>query len=227
MTGFATDPYHWPRVTGFRDMSDVGSGFLLVVGLVALYSLLGTMARRRRHARVRAEVEYQRPTIDAVCAAHGATANEVEYSLDQPFVSVTLTFPDQVCTATCRDRSYEEAIIRALGRIVDGRREALELAERLSAAAAEREAAKSARAAGGARGGWRPGGAKARASRVSAVIDDDTPWHEVLGVPAQSGRREIDRAYRTLAKRFHPDRGGAVAVMVQVNRARADGLRGL
>lgn len=44
-------------------------------------------------------------------------------------------------------------------------------------------------------------------------------WSEILGVPPTATREEIDRAYRSLAKRFHPDAGGDHDTMAGINRA--------
>lgn len=43
--------------------------------------------------------------------------------------------------------------------------------------------------------------------------------YEVLGVPRGASRAEIRRAYLTLARRHHPDRGGDPAAMQAVNAA--------
>jgi len=39
-------------------------------------------------------------------------------------------------------------------------------------------------------------------------IRTDLPPHEILGVPADAPLAEIERAYRRLMKRYHPDRVG-------------------
>lgn len=49
-------------------------------------------------------------------------------------------------------------------------------------------------------------------------------WHDVLGVPATASEDEIERAFRTKAKRAHPDAGGSTAAMAALNAARAQGL---
>lgn len=49
-------------------------------------------------------------------------------------------------------------------------------------------------------------------------------WFQVLGVPAQASRDEIERAYRRLAMEHHPDRGGDAQQMARVNAAREAGL---
>lgn len=46
-------------------------------------------------------------------------------------------------------------------------------------------------------------------------------WSEVLGVPARATRAEIDAAYRSLARKAHPDNGGSTAAMTALNAARA------
>lgn len=52
-------------------------------------------------------------------------------------------------------------------------------------------------------------------------------WSEVLGVPTNAGREQIEQAYRVLAMRNHPDRGGDPAVMAEINQARDVALRNL
>ena len=50
------------------------------------------------------------------------------------------------------------------------------------------------------------------------------PWHEVLGVSPNASRVEIETAYRTKAKRAHPDAGGSNEAMSALTKARDDGL---
>ncbi len=47
------------------------------------------------------------------------------------------------------------------------------------------------------------------------------PWWEVLGVPSSASPEAIRLAHRELALLHHPDRGGDVARMVEINRAYA------
>ena len=51
--------------------------------------------------------------------------------------------------------------------------------------------------------------------------------YEVLGVPVGCDAAAVHRAYRRLAKLHHPDRGGSVAAMTQVNAAYAHVLAAL
>lgn len=44
-------------------------------------------------------------------------------------------------------------------------------------------------------------------------------WYEVLGVPQTADRREIDKAYRELAKLYHPDTGGSHDEFIKIQRA--------
>jgi len=50
-------------------------------------------------------------------------------------------------------------------------------------------------------------------------------WWIVLGIPATSGPEEIDRAYKALARKHHPDLGGDPNVMTRLNQARELALR--
>lgn len=45
------------------------------------------------------------------------------------------------------------------------------------------------------------------------------PWHEVLGVPADASRDQVDAAYRRLAKQLHPDAGGTHEGFVRLQEA--------
>jgi len=45
-------------------------------------------------------------------------------------------------------------------------------------------------------------------------------WWIVLGIPATSGPEEIDRAYKALARKHHPDVGGDPSQMAKLNQAR-------
>lgn len=54
------------------------------------------------------------------------------------------------------------------------------------------------------------------------------PWFEVLGIPPDSNRDTIMRAYRKLASKHHPDRaGGSTTLMAEINKAKDEGLAGL
>lgn len=50
-------------------------------------------------------------------------------------------------------------------------------------------------------------------------------WFQVLGVPAMCSRQEVEAAYRSLAMKHHPDRGGTEQAMARINMARAEGLK--
>lgn len=51
-------------------------------------------------------------------------------------------------------------------------------------------------------------------------------WRDVFGVPpsAMLSRAQIEAMYRGLAKHAHPDRGGGVERMIELNRAREEAL---
>lgn len=49
-------------------------------------------------------------------------------------------------------------------------------------------------------------------------------WFTILGVSAHASRDEIEDAYRKLAMKHHPDRGGNAGEMARINSARDDGM---
>jgi len=49
-------------------------------------------------------------------------------------------------------------------------------------------------------------------------------WFTVLGVSANASPAEIDEAYRRLAMKHHPDRGGGEHEMSRINAARDEGI---
>jgi hypothetical protein len=79
----------------------------------------------------------------------------------------------------------------------------------------------------------RPAEKKGPALALPGVRLEGTP-HQILGLPEGAGEEEIQRAYRDLMKRFHPDKVGAAPgtpawkdaqkVAEIINRARADAL---
>jgi hypothetical protein len=52
-------------------------------------------------------------------------------------------------------------------------------------------------------------------------------WSEVLGVDLDSEDWMIDAAYRHRAKTAHPDAGGSVELMAELNAAREQAMKGL
>jgi DnaJ-class molecular chaperone len=44
-------------------------------------------------------------------------------------------------------------------------------------------------------------------------------WNETLGLPAHADLKSAQAAWRTLAKKYHPDQGGSEEKMVRVNAA--------
>lgn len=48
------------------------------------------------------------------------------------------------------------------------------------------------------------------------------PWHDVLGVQPDAPLEVIDAAFRALAAKAHPDKGGTAEAMADLTRARAD-----
>jgi hypothetical protein len=51
--------------------------------------------------------------------------------------------------------------------------------------------------------------------------------HAVLGVSPNASKAEIDRAYRKLAAKHHPDKGGDTAFMQKINKARDEAVMNL
>jgi hypothetical protein len=51
--------------------------------------------------------------------------------------------------------------------------------------------------------------------------------HAVLGVSPNASKAEIDRAYRKLAAKHHPDKGGDTAYMQKINKARDEAVMNL
>lgn len=51
------------------------------------------------------------------------------------------------------------------------------------------------------------------------------PWWEIFGVRADASTQEIQRAYRDLAGRHHPDKGGNAEQMAAINAAYAEATR--
>lgn len=49
-------------------------------------------------------------------------------------------------------------------------------------------------------------------------------WWEVLQVPNTASKDAIQAAYRKLASEAHPDKGGTVERMAEINRARDEGM---
>jgi hypothetical protein len=50
-------------------------------------------------------------------------------------------------------------------------------------------------------------------------FDSDKDYYEVLGADETTSRRDIDRLYKRLASRHHPDRGGTEEDMKSLNEA--------
>jgi DnaJ-domain-containing protein 1 len=50
-------------------------------------------------------------------------------------------------------------------------------------------------------------------------------WWQILGVPSTATKEAIQTAYRKLASEAHPDKGGSVERMAEINRARDEGLQ--
>lgn len=72
----------------------------------------------------------------------------------------------------------------------------------------------------------RHGGAEIldRAFTGFTALPQPEQWFEVLGVSAHATDEQIETAYRALAMKHHPDRGGDGAEMARINAARHQGL---
>jgi hypothetical protein len=73
----------------------------------------------------------------------------------------------------------------------------------------------------------RHGGAEIldRAFTGFVALPQPEQWWQVLGVHSRATRNEIDAAYRALAMKHHPDRGGSDHEMARVNAARDQGYQ--
>jgi DnaJ-class molecular chaperone len=50
-------------------------------------------------------------------------------------------------------------------------------------------------------------------------------WWEVLKVPRDAKRGDVEEAFKRLARERHPDRGGSSGQMAELNAARARALQ--
>jgi hypothetical protein len=62
-----------------------------------------------------------------------------------------------------------------------------------------------------------------RAFTGFVALPQPEQWWQVLSVKSSAGRMEIDAAYRALAMKHHPDRGGSDHEMARINAARDQG----
>lgn len=60
---------------------------------------------------------------------------------------------------------------------------------------------------------------------IALAAPKGSQWYEVLEVPADAKRSDIEAAHRRLSMRHHPDRGGDAEKMAAINRARDIGLQ--
>ena len=63
----------------------------------------------------------------------------------------------------------------------------------------------------------------ALSAAVAAALPAPEQWFQVLGVASTATCAEIDAAYRALAMKHHPDRGGDAREMARINIARDRG----
>lgn len=59
----------------------------------------------------------------------------------------------------------------------------------------------------------------------TALEHQPSGWREVLGLRGDVATGEVHDAYRRLAAKHHPDRGGDAATMARINRARDEALK--
>lgn len=69
---------------------------------------------------------------------------------------------------------------------------------------------------------WGKDDAENRPDEGSVVQPDHEGWRMVLGLGPDADRKAVERAYRSLAKRHHPDRGGDAEAMGRINLAREE-----
>ncbi len=60
--------------------------------------------------------------------------------------------------------------------------------------------------------------------RLSKLGLQEKDYHTLLGISLDADKAEINRAYRKLAAKHHPDKGGDVVFMQKLNRARNEAL---
>jgi len=63
------------------------------------------------------------------------------------------------------------------------------------------------------------GGGKTRITNTLDGFDAAKDYYAILGASRNSSRREIERLYKRLARRHHPDRGGVEDEMKRLNEA--------
>ena len=69
---------------------------------------------------------------------------------------------------------------------------------------------------------WKPlqiGGGKTRITNTLDSFDAAKDYYAILGASRNASRREIERLYKRLARRHHPDRGGVEDEMKRLNEA--------
>jgi DnaJ-domain-containing protein 1 len=119
----------------------------------------------------------------------------------------------------------QRKLLRSYERMAQERiafREELERLNRTEAARSERRAERAREhrraQAQGAQSGAQAGHGRRQAPPQPAAV---TGWRQVLGVGPEHDAASIKQAYRKLASRAHPDRGGSNAFMAQLNVALA------
>ncbi|MBL1262454.1 J domain-containing protein [Methylomicrobium sp. RS1] len=58
-------------------------------------------------------------------------------------------------------------------------------------------------------------------------MGEEGACHAILGVSPHASKREINQAYRKLAAKHHPDKGGDTAFMQKINKARDEAVMNL
>lgn len=67
---------------------------------------------------------------------------------------------------------------------------------------------------------WGTGDMMERAFQGFVALPQPEQWFTVLGVSSRASKDEIESAYRLLAMKHHPDRGGDASEMARINAAR-------
>lgn len=168
---------------------------LVVAGLIVLFLLLNYLVagavKRRRSRDLAAQMDLLLHQLAESLESMGARAARATWRDRSPIFMVEVDFPQGFTRITCRRGISYDALLDA---IVNSWRSGLAGEEPFEDIEEEAE----------------------------APIEDvpvNRAWWQVLGVRKDADYREVRVAYRDLAKTHHPDAGGDVARMADVNAA--------